>query len=192
MLCKLNEWCTQWKIEINAGKSQVLHFRRKYKKRSEHCFSVGSKVLNYESSYKYLGVWVNEFCEFSKTEKLLSESAGRALGKIIGKFKGMRNMGYNTYTKLYNSCVSTILNYGVGVWGAYTNGQISEKIQNRACRVFLGVHKYSANVAINGDMGWNNHRNRQKLDMIRLWNRIITMDNERITQIFLIGNMTLA
>ena len=36
-------------------------------------------------------------------------------------------MGYNTYTKLYNACVATILNYGVGVWGAYSNGQMSEE-----------------------------------------------------------------
>ena len=43
-----------------------------------------------------------------------------------------------------------------------------KKIQNRATRVFLGVHKYSANLAINGDIGWTNHRNIQKLEMIRL------------------------
>ena len=92
-------------------------------------------------------------------------------------------MGYNTYTKLYNACVATILNYGVGVWGAYSNGQMSEKIQNRAARAFLGVHKYSANLAINGDMGWSNHRNRQKLEMIRLWNRIINLDDDRITKV---------
>ena len=127
MLCKLNEWCTQWKMEINESKSKVIHFCRKYKQQSEYCFTVGAKILNYESSYKYLGIWVNEFCDFSKTEKLLSESGDRALGKVVGKFKGMKNMGYNTYTKLYNACVATILNYGVGVWGAYSNGQMSEK-----------------------------------------------------------------
>ena len=32
-------------------------------------------------------------------------------------------------------------------------------------------------------MGWSNHHNRQKLEMIRLWNRIINMDDDRITKI---------
>ena len=26
-LCNLNEWCTKWTMEINAGKSKVHHFR---------------------------------------------------------------------------------------------------------------------------------------------------------------------
>ena len=34
-----------------------------------------------------------------------------------------------------------------------------------------------------GKLGWSNHRNRQKLEMIRLWNRIINMDDERITKV---------
>ena len=50
---------------------------------------------------------------------------------------------------------------------------MSEKIQNRATRAFLGIHKYSANLAINVAPSWTNHRNRQKLEMIRLWNRMI-------------------
>ena len=62
-----------------------------------------------------LGVWINEFCDFSKTEKVLSEFSGRALGKLISKFKGVKNMSYNTFTKLYNSCVVPIMNYGVGI-----------------------------------------------------------------------------
>ena len=126
MLYRLHEWCTRWKMEINVGKSKVLHFRRKYKQRSGHSFLVGDKKLNYESCYKYLGIWVNEFCDFSKTESVLSESAGRALGKVIGKFKGMKNMGYNTHTNLYNTCVATIINYSVGVWAIQQWSSISE------------------------------------------------------------------
>ena len=84
------------------------------------------------------------------------------LGEVIGKFKGTKNVGYNTHTKLYNVCVATISNYGVGVWGAYRNGQMSGKMQNMAARAFLGVHKYSANLTIYEDRGWSNHHNRQK------------------------------
>ena len=54
-------------------------------------------------------MWINKFCDFSKTEKVLSESLGRVLGKLISKFKGVKNMGYNTFTKLYNSCVVPIM-----------------------------------------------------------------------------------
>ena len=46
MLCKLNKWCTQWKMEINVSKSTVLHFSRKYKQQSEYCFTVGANIIN--------------------------------------------------------------------------------------------------------------------------------------------------
>ena len=96
------------------------------------------------------------------------------MGKVIGKFKDMKIWGIIP-NMLYNACVATVLNSGIGVWGSYSNRQMSEKNQNRATRSFLGVHKYSANLAINGDMGWTNQRNRQKLDMITmitLWNNL--------------------
>ena len=54
------------------------------------------------------------FVIFLKTEKLPPEFASGHFGKIIGKFKGMENTGCNTYTKLYNACIATIFNYGVG------------------------------------------------------------------------------
>ena len=46
-------------------------------------------------------------------------------------------MGYNAFTKLYNSCVVPIMNYGVGIWGVYSKSQLSEAVQNRAIRSFL-------------------------------------------------------
>ena len=82
MLHKLNEWCIKWSMEINPGKSKAMHFRRKRQKRSTFQFLIGDKEISFESEYKYLGVWINEFCDFSKTEKVLSESSGRALGKL--------------------------------------------------------------------------------------------------------------
>ena len=57
------------------------------------------------STYKYLGVLLDEHLNFDKTVEELCHSAGRSLGTIIGKFKTLRNVGYNTYTTLYNACV---------------------------------------------------------------------------------------
>ena len=111
---------------------------------------------------------------------MLSESSGRALGKLISKFKGVKNMGYNTFTKLYNSCVVPIMNYRVGIWGVYSKSKLSEAVQNRAIRSFLGVHKFLANLAINGDMGWENCSIRKKIEILRIWNRVVVMDEARL------------
>ncbi len=49
--------------------------------------------------------------------KVLSDSAGGALGAIIAKSKHVRDIGYRTYTKLYDCGVSPVLDYTGEVWG---------------------------------------------------------------------------
>ena len=48
---------------------------------------------------------------------VLAESAGRALGGVIGKIKTLKDVGFRTYTTLYQACVCPILDYSAGVWG---------------------------------------------------------------------------
>ena len=52
-------------------------------------------------------------------------------------------MGYKAYSKLYDTCVLTVLNYSAGVWSAHNN-VFSEclKVHNRAQRFYLGVHRF--------------------------------------------------
>ena len=52
-------------------------------------------------------------------------------------------------------------------------------------RWFLGVHKLAPKLAVRGDMGWEPPEVRHKGDMVRLWNRFISMPDNRLTkQIF--------
>ena len=57
--------------------------------------------------YKYLGVILDENLKFDVCIKTLADSAGRALGSVINKFKR-----YNSFTKLFNTGVIPILEYG--------------------------------------------------------------------------------
>ena len=118
---------------------------------------------------------------FIKGTTVLAESASRALGGVIGKTKTLRNMGFSTYTKLYQSCVCPVLDYVAGVWG-FKNYPAIETIHNRAIRYYLGVHKFAPTLAISGDMGWESCEGRRSLCMLRLWNRLIGMDENRLTK----------
>ena len=72
------------------------------------------------------------------------------------------------------------MDYAAGVWG-YCNYNKPNTIQNRAIRSFLGVHKYTSNISIQGDMGWIPPHIRRKLDMIKLLKRILHMPDTRLT-----------
>ena len=56
-------------------------------------------------------------------------------------------------------------------------------VQNRACRIFLGLGRYAPIAAVNGDMGWPAPEHRQWMCITRKWCRLITLDESLITKI---------
>ncbi len=67
-----------------------------------------------------MGTILNEQLDFSVTSSVLSGAAGRVLGVVISKFKGLRYVGFNTFDKMYHSSVVPIIDYGSGIWGIQT------------------------------------------------------------------------
>ena len=88
----------------------------------------------------------------NKGINILSDAAGRGLGAVMAKFKSLRDAGFYTYTKLFDSCVVPISDYFFGKRGFTKNSAIN-KIQNRACRIYLGLHAKSPLLAFQGEIG---------------------------------------
>ena len=152
LLDRAHRWCYKWKMQINHEKSNIVHFRRKRVNRSSRRFKFGSKKLSVVNSYKYLGFLLDEHLYFVQGVDVLSSSAGRALSTVIAKFKHLRNVGFTTYTKLYNCCVKLILGLSSAVW---KDKKYIEhiKVFNRAIRYFLGLPRTAPIVGMCGDMG---------------------------------------
>ncbi len=66
-----------------------------------------------------------------------SGATGRALGSIISKFKLFKNVGFESFSKLYHSRVVLVMDYCSGIWG-YKNLEMCQKIQQRALRFYFG------------------------------------------------------
>ena len=79
---------------------------------------------------------------FNECAKTLTDSGGRALGALISRFKEFRDLSFKTFMTIFNSGVQPILTYGSSVWGMKTYKDI-DKIYNRACRYYLGTHKFT-------------------------------------------------
>ena len=55
-----------------------------------------------------LGLYWMIFLLYDMTVETSCSSAGRALGAVISKSRSLRNFGYKTCTKLFNSCVTMV------------------------------------------------------------------------------------
>ena len=168
---------------MNPTKSNVVHFRNPPKQRSDYKFTLGNdgSELTTVESYKYLGTFLDEYLTFSKATEVLSTAANRALGGMINRFKNLKEKNYKTYTKLNESMVCPVMDYGSAIWGFKSYDKL-EQIHNRAMRFFAGVHRLCPIPGFTGDMGWVDCLSRWKIERVRLWNRLINTDDCRLVK----------
>ena len=82
--------------------------------------------------------------------------------------------------------VSSIVEYGASIWGT-RNYSCINAMQNRACRYFLGVGKYTPNNAVSGHMGWEPIFHKHWKAVINLWCRLNNMSSDRYNRKVFVG-----
>ncbi len=60
---------------------------------------------------------MNEHLDFNILTSTLASSAKRALVSIYTKFCNLKGLGCLTFTKMYHSGVTPIIDYASGIWG---------------------------------------------------------------------------
>ena len=86
---------------------------------------------------------------------------------------------------LYNSCVTSISDYGHEVIG-FHQYPASEKLHSKALRFYLGTGKTAPLCGLRSEMSWPEPRSRTQTRMLRFYFRLQQMDDSRLTkQIFL-------
>ena len=126
-----------------------MHFRNPSVTRTKFVFKCGDNVLDLCTQYKYLGLFLDEYLSYDVTACHVAQSAHRALGLLIAKDKLQGGFDYKVFTKLYDTLVSPIIEYGPAIWGDKCFSCI-EAVQHRASRYFLGVGKRAPNRAVEG------------------------------------------
>ncbi len=174
----MTKWCSTWSMKINAKKSQIIHVRNPQKPRSNVKLFCCNQELKYVSNYKYLGYIFNEHLAHRETVKTLTLSANRAFGRVVTIFKKLGNLGYKTYLTLFNTYILPILNYAAGLWG-YVEQAEPQILQNRICRFYLGVNKFTPNPVTKLEMDIMDIKFSRWIEMARYKNRLSNMDAHR-------------
>ena len=175
----MSAWCDKWSMKINAKKSQIVHIRNPQRPRSTVKLFCSNQELAFVSNYKYLGYIINEHLSHKTTVDALTTSGNRAFGRIVNIFRSMGNMGYKSYTTLYNTYVMPILNYAAGVWG-YQEQAEPQILQNRIERYYLGVNKFTPNAPTRLEMDYMDIKFKRWTEMICYKNRLAKMDQDRL------------
>ena len=182
MIDVMFSWCSMWDMTVNIEKTKVVHFKRgPATPHTDFVFNYGGNTIDICDRYRYLGLVLTEHLDYNVTARNVSQAAHRALGSIIAKAQLHGGFPYKIFTKLYNTVVQPILDYGSHVWG-HKSYQCVEAVQNRALRYFLGVGKRTPIAAMQGDMGWTSQEHRQWITVIRQWCRLSNLNATRVNQ----------
>ena len=181
LLNALSNWRRMNYISVNETKSNVVHFRSQSVPKTNFIFLCCDKQIQLASQYNYLGLLLTEFLDFGLMANTVAKSACRALGLVIYKCKLNGGLPFKCFTKLYDSLVWPIIEYGSSIWGSIKRLCI-EAVQNRASRCYLGVGKYTPNLAVQGDIGWIPAQVKQWKSLGRLWCRFKDMSQNRINK----------
>lgn len=128
------------------------------------------------------------FLNYNDTAKAVAKAASRSLGLLVAKCKANGGFEYSVFTKLFDTLVMSVIEYGAAIWGAREYLCINA-IKNRAMRFFMGVGRYTPNLSLYGDMGWKPCIINQWSCILRTWSRYTKMCNDRINRkVFLWAN----
>jgi hypothetical protein len=87
-------------MTINAGKSNVVHFRLPSMELSKYIFKCGNMNIELKNDYTYLGLILNEFLDFNLTAKIVAKSANTAVGLVMAKCQTIGGVSYDVFKKL--------------------------------------------------------------------------------------------
>ena len=120
LIDKTTAWCSENDVLINAEKTKIMHFR--HKRREQHLYHFyNDQVLDYCSEYKYLGYWINEHLDHKTLVDKVALAARRSLGSLIAKSKENGGFSAQTYSYLYSTLVTPVIDYTAAVYGAMRN-----------------------------------------------------------------------
>ena len=174
-------WCKKWRLEVNLTKTNIMHIRTNRKQQSKFMFIFDMQPVPYCTAYKYLGANINEFLNYNFTADCLADSAGRALSSIITKMIKNGGFPFNVYSVLYDACVTSISDYASEIMG-YTQYDSTVQLHTRAIRAYLGLPKNSCSVGVQSEVDWLLPEYRTQMKMVRQYNRIVSMDDSRLTK----------
>ena len=144
-------------------------------------FYLGEKLEMVEC-YKYLGTSIDSHLNMDQCVNQLSSAASRALGSVIGKTRSIYDLNYNSFDRLFHACVAPILDYSSGAWSTGTTCHKIDQVQHRAARFFLGLPKKAPLPGVVGETGWTPSIVRRDLEVLRLYNQIVKMTDDRLTK----------
>ena len=184
------DYCSLWKLHVNADKSKVIVFNSNGKTFLNQ-FKYDKLYLETVSHYSYLGIVMKCNGNFNLAINTLMEKARKAYFKIK-KLVGLNNP-CKLLEKLFDTLISPILTYCSEIWGVFSNLKDSEpfeKLHLKFMKEILGVHCKASNDACRAELGRLPLKSRILFSCVKFLEHILHLDGSLVKDIFQATNQS--
>lgn len=147
MINRLERYCTQWKMEVNLDKSEMVIFRKGGRiARNEKWFYKGEEV-KLASEFTYLGVILTPKMNFSKHVLARNNKAKSSLNVTWKDFLNKNTIALSSKDKLFQSVCRSVQTYAAQIWG-FDHFEETDKFQRYFLKRILKVPDCTPNYAL--------------------------------------------
>ena len=143
-----NNYCHEWKLKINEGKSKIVIFG---KSRGKPNFSLNDKNIEITNRFKYLGIVFSKNGRFVDAIKNNLEQARKSFFSITKRAFDL-NLSVSCQLHMLNTIVKPILLYGCEIF-CFENISKLEQFYCQCLRSILKVNRQTPSYMVYGDTG---------------------------------------
>ena len=151
MLDVLYSYCNDWKLSVNVSKTKIVVFRKSGRLNPNIKWFYNDEEVEAVNQFTYLGLTLTYTGNFHKAQLKLASQGRKCMFKLL---KSMKNVHFNYVTRLslFDTYVSSILNYASEIWG-FHKGDAIEKIHLEYLKIMLKVRKNTSSLMIYNELG---------------------------------------
>lgn len=165
----LNQFCQKWHLTLNIKKTKIMTVQNRPSKNTT-VYKFGEQAIEHCSSYKYLGLIINDNGSYKLAKEELRSKAIKALHKLE-KMSSNCNFPLALKMKLFDTLVKPVLLYNSEIWALdpnlltkdkdtqyWLNVQTAnktsyEQVHQKFCKMTLRVPKRTSHIASKAELG---------------------------------------
>lgn len=174
----LYQFCSKSKLVVNITKTKILVFKRGGQLARREKWTYNGSQLDIVNGFTYVGIYFSNRLSMYKMAEAMSIKAKKVLICILNSFQHVPCLPFNTFFKIFDSKIASVMLYGSELWGLKKPHCI-ESLQIYACKRFLNVNKTACNDAILGDTGRFPMSVYSSKRCIKYWVRLLNLPRHR-------------
>jgi hypothetical protein len=182
----LHGYALRWGLTVNVDKTKAVIYRAvRAPVCSNPTLMYDGKSIEFVDTFKYLGIDLHCTQSFSDAGLPRKESGQRALPAMLRRCRELGIDDPVLQVKLFDALVQPVMMYGVEIWGAggVLKGELPGDLVHRTfLRSVLGVHTGTPNMALLAEAGRYPQQVFAAQMLLKYWNRLIRMDDDRLVK----------